>query len=115
MTAEEILEAKKLIAEFTGWAIEPGMEDFDDPFYNAPITKTNYIPAMFQASKMGFDSHWDWIIPACKKFDTLEDNFKDRIPYELHCDAIDAAVTCYEIEPVFKALVEAIKWYNTVK
>ena len=59
-----------------------------------------------------YHSSWNWLMPACKKFDNL--NLMD-VEYERLCDEIDNAVSCYEIKPAFKNLVSAIKWYNQNK
>lgn len=56
-----------------------------------------------------YDKDWNWLMAACKKFDKL--NLLDK-EYELLCDEIDNAVSCYEIKPAFKNLVKAIRWYN---
>ena len=72
----------------------------------------NYI----HASEMEYHSSWDWLMPACYKWDNL---FKEIIleypkamEYEELCDALDTLVSCYEITPAFNQLVENIKWYN---
>ena len=56
-----------------------------------------------------YDKDWNWLMKACKKFDRL--NLLDK-EYELLCDEIDNAVSCYELKPAFKNLVKAIRWYN---
>lgn len=62
-----------------------------------------------------YHSSWDWLIPACKKWDELifpTDNPKLLVEYCRKCDLLDDMVTCYEIEAVFEQLVKNIKWYN---
>lgn len=62
------------------------------------------------ATDLKYHSSWDWLIPACKKFDKL--NLR-VIKYQKLCDEIDNAVSCYEIEPAWNCLVKAITWLNT--
>lgn len=57
-----------------------------------------------------YDKDWNYLMEACKKFDRL--NLSDK-EYELLCDEIDDAVSCYEIKPVFENLFAGILWYNT--
>lgn len=59
-----------------------------------------------------YHTSWDWLMPACKKFDSL--NLLDK-EYESLCDEIDNAVSCYEIMPAFKNLVKAITWYSSTQ
>lgn len=110
MTMEEIKEGNRLIAEF----MEVEKCTRCDPWcggyrYGLGIF---YLP-----EEMKYNSSWDWLIPACKKFDNLylyepclsSDDYID------HCENIDNAVTNYEIKPAFQMLVEGIKWYNKIK
>lgn len=66
-----------------------------------------------------YHSSWDWIMPACYKWDNLffdvalEYHLAQQ--YELRCDALDNAVSQYKIIPVFNQLAENIKWYNKNK
>jgi len=118
MEQTEILEADKIIAEFDGITFElvhSGQAVFIRYKTGDCVTQFGTVSDAVNRPDIRYHSSWDLIMEVCKKFDTLEDRFIDRITYELHCDAIDAAVTCYEIEPVFKALTEAIKWYNSLK
>lgn len=124
MTLEkEIVEGNKIIAEF----MEYKLIDTGRPFYkkgwffHGEDTLEKYPPLykLLESNdedKLWFHSSWDWLMPACKKFDELEvpgSPLKIRRKYEDCCDKIDHKVALYEIKPVWEALVEAIQWYNT--
>lgn len=91
------------IKRFDQWVEEDyysGEKPFDEFYYK---------------NSLKYHSSWDWIIPACKKWDELifpADNAKLLVEYCRKCDLLDDMVTCYEIEAVFEQLVKNIKWYN---
>lgn len=60
-----------------------------------------------------YHSSWDWLMPACKKWDRLNMEF-DR-EYEGLCDLLDNAVTLYDVRPAFNQLVKNIQWYTKQK
>jgi uncharacterized UPF0160 family protein len=104
---ENVIEGNRIIAAFDGYVYHA------DAILNKQkgvFTKEGKMPMLLKEFK--YHTSFDWLMPVCKKFDTLKDDFKDRILYELFCDEIDNAVTCYEIMPVFEKIVTAIKWYN---
>lgn len=111
MTDKEIQEGSQLIAEF----MEVEKCKRCDPWcggyrYGLMIF---YLP-----EEMKYHSSWDWLTPACKKFDNIykvTDLSEHWDAYMDHCNNIDNAAAHYEIEPVFLALVEGIKWYNKIK
>lgn len=85
METREIIEGNKLISEFMG-----------------------------EKAVGGYHQSWDWLIPACAKFDALMmDDLKDRSKFSEYSDLLDDAVTVYAIEIAFWQLVECIKWYNS--
>lgn len=91
-----IVEGNKVIAVFMKIKFNNGMW-----FYNG----YGKFP-----SDLSYHSSWDWLMPACKKFDKL--NLLDK-EYERLCDEIDNAVSCYEIKAAFRNFVKAIEWYNS--
>lgn len=110
MTTEEIINGNKTIAEFMSYKIwyRDGTEVCVEisPERVQPITEW-----------AKYHSSWDWLMPVCKKFDTLlEGKYvvgrKWVKTYTNLCDNIDEAVSCYEISPVWERIVEAIQWYN---
>lgn len=104
---KKIEEGSKAIAEFMGLTAVTVLHNVWIDYKGDPF-KPDTERALYHSS-------WNWLMPACKKFDRLYeaiDELSDNMGYIMHCDLIDDAVTTYEIEPVFKALTEAITWYN---
>ena len=105
MTQEEI-EGNKLIAEFKCTKSFDTYYDSEGKYH-------------FEILDSQYHSSWDWIMPACYKWDNLFFDvaleYKLAQEYELRCDALDNAITKYEILPAFKQLVENIKWFNQNK
>lgn len=111
MTAEEKFEGNMLILEFMGY--------YKSPYSNLP----NKMYIMVNGKEFGvhidsvdFPTSWNDLMPVCKKLDYLAENkvieFSDD--YEYWCNQLEDAVTMtYEIEPVYKCVVDFIKWYNT--
>lgn len=66
MDKQEIIEGNKLIAEFMGWTIEPGMEEDKDPYYN-----WNKGFSMALLSDLLFHEKWDWLMPVVDKISSL--------------------------------------------
>jgi hypothetical protein len=101
---KKIEEGNELIATFDGYIQDLNVKD--KPYWHPGRNLTQYTyPDGFK-----YHSSWDWLMPSCKKFDSL--NLLD-VEYERLCDDIDNAVACYEIKPAWRNLVKAIQWYNT--
>lgn len=64
-----------------------------------------------------YESDWNMLMPACKKWDELPDhpNPRKKSPQQELSDELDEIVALYEIAPVHKQLVRNIKWYNQNK
>ena len=121
MTNKERIEGNVLIAKFLGY--EEGFSHYEDEHgYHQCVEgfdipdKINYDPHkddkddhQFRFDQLEFYGLWDWLIPACYKWDNLN---LTSIEYSIHSDMLDIAVSCYEIIPVFEQLVKNIKWYN---
>lgn len=125
MTKEQI-EGNKLIAEFCGWTIEPGMEDHADPYYNQP-QKDGYIPAMVLASNLRYHSSWDWLMPVVGKIQEFGysvlincegkklASFTNTIVNDSQVSPtviVDGYSEKSQIKSVYEAVVEFIKWHN---
>ena len=134
MTIRETNAAKKMIAVFMGYEYIP----FNNPLgFRAgwwhpkspeilkrfPVKSTvggdgKSIPFYLgrAVKDMKYNSDWNWLMNACKKWDNLPyDEFKTDLAkrqYTDRCELLDNAVTCYEIEYAFLALTECIEWYN---
>ena len=107
MTKKEIKEYNLLIGNFDGW-IKIGL--------GGNLTNVYTKEGQHRHIK-DFQYHydWNWIIPVCKKWDSLIDfksNPKQWSRYSDLCDALDHKVSLYEFEPLLLQLIECIKWYN---
>lgn len=105
-------EAAILIGEFMG--------KFD---FSKAYCRSHGLPEykpeedLIEVRSFKYHSSWDWLMPACVKFDTLYDDkwtFDERMMYELLSDEMDKAATLYEILPLYNALIKGITWYNSV-
>jgi hypothetical protein len=112
MTTEE---GNKLIAEFDGWTIE-NRDEFNRPS-KLPFARKATPYTILLLENLKYHSSWDWLIPACHKWDELEGFVRgeESDQYENLCDFLDSKVTLYEILPVWEQLVKAIEWYNQSK
>ena len=100
LTPEEIAAGNRVIAEFMGYEI------FADYclFISPNISTTIQAWAKYHSS-------FDWLIPACRKFSAL---MIPTFAYSNKVAAIHAKTIEYEILPLWKELVSAINWYNSI-
>src|SRR5688572_26808801 len=109
----EIRDGNRLIAEFMGWTIEPGMEKEPNPYYNHGFN-------MLMPSQMGFASSWDWLMPVVIKVKDFLNNMER--PSKNHVckgDVLEVDVTCAlqdaNIGKLWEALIPLIQWINDYK
>jgi len=108
MEQNEIIEGNKLIAEFMGWVIEPGMEKEHDPYYN--MYKVGFLPQMILLAEMPYPSAWDWFMPAFEKFRKLTGM---KMPdWLIRVNNIENWIVRVNILDAYRCLVDAIKWHN---
>jgi hypothetical protein len=114
MSEQEILEANKLIAEFMGAIV------LKEPIGHAQrnIQFLYEVEGIFLHRDYDLKYHisWDWLIPACAKFDSIffgEDRTDMQQEYIELSDELDFKATSYELIPLFEQLVNCIKWYNS--
>lgn len=105
MTKEEIKEGNMLIAQFDGWAHTKPPKKGKGYWTHIQRGYTHW-----DLSAMKYHSSWDWLMRACKKWDSL--NIKNKKYVDL-CENLDHLVTLYDIEEPFKHFVKCVKWYNT--
>lgn len=107
MTSKEILEGNKIIAEFMGETVLPIKECDLFPLIQGEdgLRQTKY------------HTSWDWLMPACYKWENLQDFYKTNkaSEYRKLSGILGGIVYEYVIEPVYIQLVENIKWYNQTK
>jgi hypothetical protein len=130
MNKRKITSGNKIIAKFLGFNIvtkpllilpSHKMKFYD--FYRYTYVDGFIFDNFKSYHTLQFHKSWDWLMRACYVFDNIFDSDSDSktiddlqiypIEYSQHCDNIDHLVGCYELEPVYNALIEAIKWYNT--
>lgn len=77
------LSGNRLIFEFDGWTIEPGMENEENPFYNKGWNMVLLSDAKFHLS-------WEWLMPIVQKTKDaaheLWEKFEDCEPLHLSID-----------------------------
>jgi hypothetical protein len=132
MNKREITSGNKIIAKFLGFKITKQNNCIEISAHDNKIPFNEYFKRLNNGYRQGswenfdeleFHKSWDWLMRACYVFDNIFDSDSDSktiddlqiypIEYSQHCDNIDHLVGCYELEPVYNALIEAIKWYNT--
>lgn len=103
MTQEQII-GNRAIAVFMGLLSK-------NPKY--PFTKPNGSVNYKEAE---YHSSYDWLMPAWKKFESLEiskvdEGFKDN--YSRHLMSVSTAIIHYDISVAFDRFVMALNWYNS--
>lgn len=121
---KEIIEDNKLIAEFMEYKFD-GIEFIIPehtiiiPFDCQPKKSTSlhcFTTTIYKPKDLKFHSSWDWLIPVIKKIREIInvklniDSFEEIKEQKLTLNPYD-----YDIEQVYKAVVEFIKWYNQNK
>lgn len=114
MTKEQILEGNKLICAFMG--VKPKLIGnsyvwSDSPFFSSSnSTEEKTMQAIIEYSK--YHSSWDWLMPVCKKaMDT--DMVSDGVENLLN--DMTGAFHNVDIEELYNAVIEFIKWFNENK
>lgn len=116
---KEILEGNRLIAEFMGGKYD---KDTNFPIHPNDIWLPTHGIVNYTTINIGYGkillyhSSWDWLIPVIKKIREIinvelnVDSFEEIRERKLTLNPYD-----YNIEQVYKAVVEFIKWYNQNK
>lgn len=112
----------ELIAEFLGYKFKNDNTTHPDGIWENEsywdYPKPPVSPAMF-TEEMKFDTSFDWLILAIKKFDTTPEYSGYWVGPQMDeyidlCDKIENTLTTnYDITEVFPVVVEAVKWYKT--
>lgn len=97
MNEQEVIEGKALLAKFMGVKISSGVGGFF------------YLPE--------YAEDWNCLMPACIAFKKLtkQDGFKHFNAHGRHREKIEEALITFEIDFIFEALVNALRWYNSIK
>jgi hypothetical protein len=124
MLENEILEGNKLIAEFMGAIADTGETE---GWFGGIMFPHGYDRTL----ALKYNSSWDWLMPVIAKVTKLIRE-KQYIPigkheeYSVQCNAYEEqwrklfdyqaySFFIADIESVYKAIVEFIKWYNNTK
>jgi hypothetical protein len=109
-------ESNRLIAEFLGWVIESGMEQFENPYY-----RYNNGWSMAQLSDMPFATSWDWLMSVVEKIESMgyyvliEQNLVTVYDKQEVYHWYGGRTSESKIISTYVAIVEFIKWYNQQK
>lgn len=111
MEANEILEGKRLIAEYMELVPRPysgGKYAFTDtPVFHSDGNYEVVMDDIAVYSK--YDTSWDWLIPVIKKIEKEERNGNSIYLYLM------GSPLTSDISYIFKRVVEFITWFNTIK
>ena len=105
------MKENKLIAEFMGYVnTTPTDKDFN--IYEHPETKK-----LIETMSMQFHTSWDWLMPVVEKINVMVSTTSDDYDVQLQYDKTlgELPTMCSNIDWVYKAVVEFIKWYNKQK
>lgn len=144
MNEKQIIENNRLIAEFLDWFTEDN-PSVKSSVYETPMmvnvssredweTKVDYWTSWLRADEMKFHTSWDWLMISVEKIEDLviKTSTSESLVFSVNitndfCAIIwndeDTEHSWAEIEEVaptkiqatYKAVVELIKWYNTLE
>lgn len=111
---KEIESGNRLIAEFMGYRLDDKFSkafkgiklwtsspDFDNPLYK--LLEGNELKQLY------FHSSWDWLMPVVEKIKNISiEQFYEK-------KKVMNALYDVDINILWQAVVEFIKWYNTTK
>lgn len=107
------MENNKLIADFMSWPIHEGFS-YITPFSQCYLSTGAGIceTTIFRFEELLFNKSWDWIIPVVKKIHVVEQpHLFDNEAIDV-IDDVDEALSHLNLDDIYKAIVEFIKWYN---
>lgn len=126
MTKKEILEGEKLIASYMGYVYYPYNQEeaskgllfgWIKPEQRKPNLVPKHRPVLARKhSDLKFIKSWDWLIPVIKRIREIVntnlsiDEYHNTVRISQQLNPYD-----YDIQSIFKAVVEFIKWYNQYK
>ena len=106
-------ENNKLIAEFMG--VTPN----NNGWYDGLELQRIGLPFAFGAmgngtSELKFNTSWDWLMPVLKKIDSYANEVMSIDDFDNYRDnyRMINSPTHYNIDCIYKQVVEFIKWYN---
>lgn len=106
----ETTEGSKLITEFTGHKIVAHLAGSNDPIYDI---ETDACKG-YSLTGMKYHNDWNWIMPVTREvYDRISPVAGDTQTEVI--GELTIALLEEDVIDVFRAVVEAIKWYNENK
>lgn len=119
---ENIVENNKLFAEFLDWEFDDLSETFETPFLQLVDSHAfgdEQYSCKLQDFELEFHSDWNWLMKVVEKIESL--GYRIEIVkhicriYLSNKETIIISENTPNIEAVYTACVEFIKWYNEQK
>ena len=111
-----MLEDNKIIAEFLDWEFDDLSETFETPFLKLVDPHAfgdEQFSCKLQDFELEFHSDWNWLMQVVEKIRVLVmEDVTDDLYNSGYWDNITHKLGEFEIESVYNACVEFIKWYN---
>lgn len=119
MEKTNVLDGNELIAEFMGGKFSISKEGFkycELPSNLENIINDSSLGSSWISLNFKFHKSWDWLIPVVEKIEKLM-NYWDKPNYENgYTYWIDMfRFAFWDIECLYKSVIEFIKWYNENK
>jgi len=92
-------QSNKIIAEFDGW-IKSNYDKLGGAGYYRKYGELSFY------TEFEYDTSWDWLMPVVKK---IYSKSKEHNQFIVN---LQVALVKANIEEIYKAVVEFIKWYN---
>jgi hypothetical protein len=109
MTQEEIIQGNKLIAEFMG-GIKPdlfcnGVKQSENAWNHNDINNP-LCGGKYYDDSLKYHTSWNWLMPVVERCNSIINHI------EYFSRDLQRALCAADIELVFIAVIEFIKWYN---
>lgn len=95
------IENNKIIAEFMGWKVQ---KDPTERFFGR---YRNLIGTWYKEIDLAFHHDWNWLMEVVEKIEGIG---KTELKFSVH---FENAKLSSDIQVVYNACVEFIKWYNS--
>ena len=109
----ETTENNKLIAEFMGGKEKKQSPLFGKSFIEIDTTNMDCyvsLPKYTNPKALKYNKSWDWLMPVVVKCFDEHEVYSDDLNFKLNDALLET-----NIESLYKAVVEFIKWYNENK
>lgn len=113
-------ESNKLIAEFMGWTFHPEEREtaleYIENTWSPPNSSKIFLPREWK-----FHKSWDWLMPVVEKIQEKEGQVRTTMKHPLYNKPYLVLFKNgegwgkTELEAIYNAVIEFIKWYNKEK